>query len=173
MSNCADTLHLGDLYKKVGATEEAQLQYDTVEVIAKLGAANGVVYNRELARYYADHDINLNKALELASAEVEVRKDIYGYDTLAWVLFKNGRLDEAAKAMAEALRLGTQDADLYYHAGMIHYGLGEYEKAREYLDQALALNPQFSVLQAGVARATRDNLVRELAVSSSSVESTR
>ena len=64
-------------------------------------------------------------------------------------------------------------SDLYYHAGMIHHGLGEYEQAREYLDRALALNPQFSVLQADVARATRDNLVRELAVSNSSVESTR
>ena len=164
---------LGDLYTKVGDTQEARLQYDTVEIIAKLGAANGVIYNRELARYYADHDINLNKALELARAEIEVRKDIYGYDTLAWVLFKNGHLDEAAEAMADALRLGTQDADLYYHAGMIHHGLGEYEQAREYLDRALALNPQFSVLQADVARATRDNLVRELAVSNSSVESTR
>ena len=164
---------LGDLYTKVGDTQEARLQYDTVEIIAKLGAANGVIYNRELARYYADHDINLNKALKLARAEIKVRKDIYGYDTLAWVLFKNGHLDEAAEAMADALRLGTQDADLYYHAGMIHHGLGEYEQAREYLDRALALNSQFSVLQADVARATRDNLVRESAVSNSSVESTR
>ena len=103
---------LGDLYTKVGDTQEARLQYDTVEIIAKLGPANGVIYNRELARYHADHDINLNKALKLARAEIKVRKDIYGYDTLAWVLFKNGHLDEAAEAMADALRLGTQGADL-------------------------------------------------------------
>jgi tetratricopeptide (TPR) repeat protein len=145
---------LGDLYTITGDTSKAQLQYDTVEVIAELSAINGQIYNRELALFYGDHDLKLGDALDFATRELEVRKDIYGYDALAWALHKNGRHFEAAEAIAEAMRLGTQDASLFYHAGMIYYGLGEHEKSRHYLEQALALNPHFSLLQAHHARRT-------------------
>lgn len=70
---------------------------------------------------------------------------------LAWALYKNGRAREAQAAMTEALRLGTPDARLFFHAGMIHRALGEADRAREALARALALNPHFHVLQAGVA----------------------
>ena len=75
---------LGDLYAEIGEPEQAQAQYDTVEFIATLAAINRQVYNRELALFYANHDLKLEYALDLASAELEVRKDIYGYDALAW-----------------------------------------------------------------------------------------
>ena len=75
---------LGDLYAEIGEPEQAQRQYDTVEFIATLAAINQQVYNRELALFYANHDLKLDYALELASAELEFRKDIYGYDALAW-----------------------------------------------------------------------------------------
>ena len=45
--------------------------------------------------------------------------------------------------MADALRLGTRDARLLFHAGMIHKALGDPDRARDYLGQALALNPRF------------------------------
>ena len=35
------------------------------------------------------------------------RQDVYGSDTLAWVLLKNDRPEEAAKAMAEGNRIGV------------------------------------------------------------------
>ncbi len=54
--------------------------------------------------------------------------------------------------MTEALKLGTKDAGMFYHAGMIQAALGEKEKAREYLKRALETNPHFSVLQAEKAR---------------------
>lgn len=149
---------LGDLYAVQGEDAKAQHQHDTIEVIAALSDANGQPYNRELALFYADHDINLDKALELADAEIQVRKDIYGYDALAWALYKNGRYAEAAEAVSEALKLGTQDANLYYHAGMIFLGNGELQTAREYLEQALVLNPNFSVLQADYAESTLDEI---------------
>ena len=54
--------------------------------------------------------------------------------------------------MDKALALGTRDAHLYYHAGMIALKQGDQEQAREYLEQALEINPHFSVLHAENAR---------------------
>ncbi len=145
---------LGDLYARAGLKEQAQLQYGTVEVIARLAAINRQVYNRELALFYADHDLKLAEALSLAQRELEVRQDIYGYDALAWTLYKNHRPEEAAAAMISAMKLGTQDPMLYYHAGMIFHRLRQQDQARQYLEHALALNPGFSVLGAEQARQT-------------------
>ena len=81
-----------------------------------MAASNPQFYSRELAMFYADHDLKLDEALDLATAGLEVRKDIYGYDAVAWALFKSFRFEEAADAIAQAT-LGTQDANLYWHSG--------------------------------------------------------
>ena len=73
---------LGDVYKQAGRTEEAQRQYDLVEYIGHLGKLNQVLANRELALFYADRGIKLPEALELARNQLEVRHDIYTWDTL-------------------------------------------------------------------------------------------
>ncbi len=137
---------------------QAQAQYDTVEFIATLAAINQQVYNRELALFYANHDLKLEYALELASAELEVRKDIYGYDALAWTLYQNNRFDEAAEAMDQAMKLGTKDAMLYFHSGMIQYRLGNEAHSREHLSSALSLNPSFSILHSSLAQQTLSEL---------------
>jgi Tfp pilus assembly protein PilF len=58
--------------------------------------------------------------------------------------------------------LGTQDARLFYHAGMIHYHLGDAVKAREYLRRALSTNPHFHVLHASLAERTLQELESRL-----------
>jgi tetratricopeptide (TPR) repeat protein len=145
---------LGDVETKAGNAAQAKKQYDLVEFIAHLNTFNQTVYNRELAVFYADHDIHLEQALELAQKEFEVRHDIYTWDALAWALYKNARPREAAGAINEALRLGTKDALLLFHAGMIYERLGDHARGQDYLRQALALNPQFHLFYADVARAT-------------------
>ena len=154
---------LGDLYALTGQPERAQLQYDTVELIARLAEANQQVYNRDLALFYADHGLKPDLALDLAQREFQVRQDIYGYDALAWALLQNGQPAEAAQAIEGALKLGTQDASIFYHAGMIYYGLNDYQQARFYLEQALALNPHFSILHADKARDALHEVNRKLA----------
>src|SRR5205085_8288958 len=42
---------LGDLYKLAGRDQEAAAQYALVEQIGKLNAANGLLYNRQVALY--------------------------------------------------------------------------------------------------------------------------
>ena len=149
---------LGDIYMLTNQPDEAQLQYKTVEYIGKLAALNEQIYNRQLANFYSDHDLHLEEALQLALAELESRKDIYGYDAAAWAYYKNGKFEEAQTLMDQAMAFGTRDAQLYYHAGMIALHLGNQVQAREYLDQALTINPHFSILHADQARKTLQTL---------------
>jgi tetratricopeptide (TPR) repeat protein len=145
---------LGDVHAKSGNQNEARKQYELVEYIGQLSALNKALYNRELAYFYADHDIKLEQGLELAQRELNYRRDIYAYDVLAWNLYKNGKFEEAQKAVSQALKLGTQDAKLHYHAGMIYQRVGEKEKARDHLRRALSINPQFHIFFADNAKRT-------------------
>lgn len=152
---------LSDVYTKVGRIADAKKQFQLVQYIGYLGALNQVLHNRDLALFYADHDINLKTSLALAKKEFEVRHDIYTWDALAWALHKNGRNKEAAEAIAKALRFNTQDALLFFHAGMIYSSIGQKTRAKEYLSQAISINPHFHVLYAGVAKQHLAQLKRQ------------
>jgi len=143
---------LGDLYQKIGKQDEAKKEYALVEYIGLLGHVNQVLHNRDLALFYADHDVKPSDALELARKEFEVRHDIYTWDALAWALYKNGKIGEARKASDEALKYGTQDALLLFHAGMIAERLGDKDRARKDLAAALEANPHFHLLYADTAQ---------------------
>ncbi len=138
---------LGDLYKLTGKEKEAQQKYELVEQIAKISTLNGVLYNRSLAVFYANHDIKPLEAYTQVEKEFETRKDIYGADALAWTALKAGKLTEAQTAIKTALKLGTKDAKIFYHAGMIAQASGDSKTAKNYLEQALTLNPQFDPIQ--------------------------
>jgi tetratricopeptide (TPR) repeat protein len=143
---------LGDLYAKTGDQTNARKQYALVEYIGLLGHINQVLHNRDLAIFYADHDLKLDEAVDLARKELEVRHDVYTWDALSWALYKNGRLAEAAKASENATRLGTRDALILFHAGMIAQGLGNREQARTELNEALKINPRFHLIYANAAQ---------------------
>lgn len=143
---------LGDLYQLAGRKPEANAQFALCEKLAALGAAGGNVYDRQLANFYADHDLKPQEAYNLAKREYEARRDIYGSDALAWAALKAGHRDEAQRAIKEALRLGTQDAKLFYHAGMIARDAGDRTAVRDYLQRAIKLNPQFDPRQAPIAK---------------------
>ncbi len=148
---------LGDLYRKLGRTDEAKKQYDLVEFIERTTAA-GSTYSRQLALFYADHDMKLDDGLSIAQSERAKRSDIFTCDALAWCLYKKGDLAGAKKSIDEAMRLGTRDARINYHAGMINQALGNRRDAAKYLQLALKINPFFDVLQADVARQTLHNI---------------
>lgn len=145
---------LGDLYQLAGRHEDAGKQYELVEQIGHLNELSGALYNRQLALFYADHDIKSDEAYNLAANEYKARRDIFGADALAWTALKANKLAEARAAMKDALRLGTQDARLFYHAGMVEKASGNDAQAKDYLQKALKTNPMFDALQAEKARAT-------------------
>jgi len=110
---------LQDLYKTAGMSAKAQEQAALIETIEKLGRATNEKTNRNLALALADHDQHLDVALELVEAEIPNRPDVYTWDALSWVLFKNGRIDEAKAASAKALKLNTPEPLFRYHASKI------------------------------------------------------
>ncbi|HEX9963233.1 MAG TPA: tetratricopeptide repeat protein, partial [Pyrinomonadaceae bacterium] len=124
---------LGDLYAKLGRADEAKQQYEQVEFIEKMGEAGAETYSRQIALFWADHDLRLDEALAAAERERATRSDIYTYDVLAWCLYKKGRFEEAKAAVGEALRLNTHDPRLLYHAGMISLANGDNQKGADYL----------------------------------------
>src|SRR5205814_2279516 len=84
---------------------------------------------------------NLEKALDLARQDLEARPDIYGYDALAWALYKNNRFEDAGASITKALALGTHDPMLFAHAGLIEYRSGEKSAALTHLRTANAVAP--------------------------------
>jgi tetratricopeptide (TPR) repeat protein len=151
---------LGDIYRKVGQFDDAKKQYDLVEFIGYLSQVNQQIHNRDLALFYADHDLKLQESLALAQEELEVRRDIYTWDVLAWSLFKNDKVQAAAEAISRALEQGTKDPQLFFHAGMIYERLGDSRQAKEYLQRALDINPHFHLLYSSTAREALARLSR-------------
>lgn len=133
---------LGDVYEAAGRPEDAARQFALVDAMTALYAQNGVDTDVELALFGADHGRDLPNALKLATAGYARRASIKTADVLAWTLYQTGNLTEAQARAHEALRLGTTDALMLYHAGMIEAALGHREAARSYLGRALATNPQ-------------------------------
>ena len=150
--NVETAVLLGDIYSKQGNAERAAQQYELVEVIeSKIGVNND---QKRLAMMWADHDIKLDEALEIAKREHEMRKDIFTADALAWTFYKKGNYAEAKKASIEAMRLKSNDARILYHAGMIENKLGNKTEAIKFLKKALETNPKFDLLQSEIARKT-------------------
>jgi tetratricopeptide (TPR) repeat protein len=145
---------LGDLYAVTGQRDEAEKQYALVEAINRLNRASGVRIDRKMAKFYADHDRNVAQAVEEAEVVFRTGPNVYAADTLAWCYYKAGRYAEARKMIRKALARRTPDAEILFHAGMIHAKLGERATAQRYLYQALSLNPHFHPAHAATAATT-------------------
>lgn len=143
---------LGDVYARAGRDVEARKQYELIGVIDQLYRAAGINTDLQLALFKADHGQDLDGALRSAEAAYAVAPSVYAADAYAWALFKLGRLEEADRLIAEALRLDTPEARFRYHAGMIRLALGDRTGAMRFLEEALRLNPYFSLLLAPEAQ---------------------
>jgi tetratricopeptide (TPR) repeat protein len=150
---------LGEVYGAAGDRGAEHRQYSLVEAIDSLYKANGINTDLETALFFADHDMRLDEAVAQARAVYESRPgSIRAADVLSWALYRSGQYEEALTHSREALRLGTQDSLLLFHAGMIEYRLGDHDDAREHLDRALDINPGFSLLHGGEAARTLKEL---------------
>ncbi|MFZ4663161.1 MAG: tetratricopeptide repeat protein [Caldilineaceae bacterium] len=143
---------LGELYEATGQADAARQQYDLVGVIQQLNAAAGMNVDLEMGLFTASHGNDPVAAVQQARTAYAERPTIYAADTLAWALYQQGEYAEAWQFSQEALHLGTKDALLHFHAGMIAAKVGDQEAARTHLQTALAINPHFSPLYAPVAQ---------------------
>ena len=149
-----DPATLGTLSDAFAALGDTAKSADYARVLDVVVLKQPGAYHRAWSLFLLDHDRHLRTVSRKIREELVARKDIYAYDLLAWSLHKQGRDAEAASAMKLAMREGTQDAQLFYHAGTIEHALGHAETARAQLTRALALNAYFHPAQPAIARAT-------------------
>jgi tetratricopeptide (TPR) repeat protein len=142
----------GDLLASWGRLAAAREQYAVVGAIERVLTANGVRTDLETAVFDADHGVRLRAALAKARAAHAERPSIVADEALGWTLARNGRCDEALRYSKRALRLGTQDALMFFRRGFAERCAGRPAEARRWFARALGLNPHFSLLWAPVAR---------------------
>jgi tetratricopeptide (TPR) repeat protein len=129
---------ISNAYAGLGDSAKANEYAHAMEIAVSKQAT---AYHREWSLFLLNHGRRVSEVLVKARDELRTRKDIYGYDVLAWALHTSGRDREARDAMAHALSLGTHDAMLYYHAAMIDRALGIGDAAARELGHARELNP--------------------------------
>jgi tetratricopeptide (TPR) repeat protein len=146
---------IGDAYAALGDSMKAEEYFRTMEISI---AGEPGAFHRAWSLFLLDHNRRIDEVLANARAELETRRDVYGYDILAWALHRSGRHAEAREAMTEALRMGTRDAMLLYHDGVIRHALGDFAGARKSLRLALEINPRFHPTQPADARRLIDEI---------------
>ena len=143
---------LGDAQAAAGQATNAEQSVALARAEIQLFEAGGVAVDLDLALFEADHG-DPSRAIELALAAYGAAPTVRAADAVAWALHRLGRDEEARPYAAEALRLGSRDPLLRYHAGAIAAALGDTTSARRDLELALATDPGFSAV--GVAEARR------------------
>lgn len=128
---------LGDAQLLLGERDPAEAAY------ARVTSAGRRHDPRTLAAFLATKNRDSGLAVELARAELKQRADVYTKDVLAWALYRRGELSEARRLSEQSVALGTPDARLLYHAGVIALAAGDAERGRVQIQRALALNPHF------------------------------
>ena len=121
---------MSDAYAALGDTAQARSFADAMAVAAL--SQPGAIH-RAWGLFLLDHDRDVPRVLREARKDIVHRRDVYGYDLLAWASYKAGRIGDAKRAVGVALSQGTEDATLYYHAGMIAVAAGDSASARNML----------------------------------------
>jgi tetratricopeptide (TPR) repeat protein len=95
---------------------------------------------RTLALYLATRRESPETAPRLARADLGSRSDVFTHDAMAWSLVAAGNLAEAQTEMQRALAEGTEDARLFFHAGIIASQAGHSADAERWLRKASELS---------------------------------
>ena len=146
---------IGDAHAALRDSAAAETYFQKVEQAAR---ENPEPFNRQWTLFRLDHAREIPATVALLRDEIRVRQDVYGWDQLAWGLYHAREYRAAHEAMQQALRMGTNDAVLCFHAGLIERALGNHADAERHLRAALAANPHFHPTFPARARAVLDSM---------------
>jgi len=140
---------LATVYRAAGKPQDAE---KTIQLVLKEFTDHekeGWNVDRKYAAFCLEQNINLPQALERAEREYRSRpNNIDVLDTYAWALFRTGRANDAVPIIERALRMGTRNATMKYHAAQIYNAVGELHKAAALLRESLTINPYVRVQHA-------------------------
>src|SRR5205807_6957649 len=130
----------GIIYERTGDFAKARDSYEKVLALNP----NFIPALNNLAYIYSEKLNNLDragelarKARELAPAEPSVQ------DTLGWVLYRQGRYQEAAELLEQSASKLPGKGEIQFHLGMANYMMGRLDEARVALEKAVAASGDF------------------------------
>lgn len=144
-------LSLAELLEARGAFDEAIEQYRL------LFASNpdSMIVANNLASLLAEYHYQDPEALAFARrVALRLRSSTVPHfqDTFGWIEFLSGELDGALRSLLPAAEALPNNPIVRYHAGRVFAALNRHAEAREHLEAALAIDPNFP--KADSARAT-------------------
>ena len=142
---------LGELQLAAGRTQAARRILAKVPEELKRLESAGENTETEKALFEADHG-NATRAVTAGRAAWANAPSVRAADALGWALTRAGNPREGLTYARRAVRLGTRDPSVLFHAGMSAKAMGRLDQARRWLQEALAANPGFSPLHATTAR---------------------
>jgi tetratricopeptide (TPR) repeat protein len=142
-------LEYADLLRSVGRDAQADTQLRLAAASHQLFTGNGGIDGLTGVALAAADPAT---ALAQAQAEWARRQHSDVADALAWALHLSHQDNEAITYARRALATGARSAAYRYHLGLIELTLGDRAAAATDLAEALAINPNFSPLDAPAAR---------------------
>jgi tetratricopeptide (TPR) repeat protein len=120
--------------------DEARQRYEQILAIDP----NAPVAANNLAWLYAERGGNLDIALQLAQTASRALPDNPAVnDTLGWIYYKRDLASLAVPPLEKSVEVAPENPTFHFHLGLAYAKIGDVEKARTALEQALKLNPQF------------------------------
>lgn len=138
-ANAAASAEIGLAYAAKGDYETARIWLREATRLAP----NDPAFWKLAARFYLDRAFEVEslglpaaiRAAELAPHDAEA------HDLIGWAQVLIGQPQDAANALAEALRLDPSLASAHYHLGLVYSHQGDLEAARRAFARAAALDP--------------------------------
>ena len=94
----------------------------------------------------ADHNRRLAEAERFIKIALKISPDAANIlDSLGWVYYRQGRLEEARQYLLRASQK-TDSSEIFAHLGEVHWRLGDYDLAKRAFDSAKQLDPDNRVL---------------------------
>lgn len=121
---------LADALRAANQTDKAE------KVEARLFEKGATDDPRTFALFLATRKKEPELALKLAQEELKNRRDVFTWDALAWVSLAAGKIEDARTNIRSAQAEGTQDARLFYHAGVIAEASGDLAQASQWFAKA-------------------------------------
>jgi len=135
--------HRGVLEEQSGDRAAAMLTMQQLITVDPdhVEAMNFVAYG------FAEENRNLPQALRLVQKALQLKRAPHILDTLGWVYYRLGRLQEARQSLEEAVQGLAADPVVLEHLGDVYRALGLKDQAADMYSRALKAAPETSGLR--------------------------